>query len=128
MVGNFNPQELANTAWAFAKEGHAAPELFDALAASSMARVGEFNPQDLSNTAWAFATAGHAAPKLFDALAAASMARLRLLPVPTEELLTEGWERVPETRGLHSRVAGPEHLHECTESARLSSSGCQSLH
>ena len=41
-MGNFNPQDLANTAWAFATLGQ--PGLDD------------FNPQELANTAWAFAT------------------------------------------------------------------------
>ena len=71
-----SPQELSNTAWAYATAGHAAPALFDAIAAASVARVGDFKPQNLSNTAWAYATAGHAAPALFDAIAAASVARV----------------------------------------------------
>jgi len=50
-VPDFNPQDMANTAWAFAKAGHAAPELFDAIAAGAARRVGEFNPQNLANTA-----------------------------------------------------------------------------
>jgi hypothetical protein len=66
-----NPQNLANTAWAFATAGHAAPALLDAIAAAAV-RSGlcDFNPQNLANTAWAFATAGHAAPALLDAIAA----------------------------------------------------------
>jgi len=67
-VRELNPQNLANTAWAFAMAGHAAPALFDAIGKESAGRVREFNPQDLANTAWAFATAGHAAPALFDAI------------------------------------------------------------
>ena len=58
----FKAQELANTAWEFAKAGHAAPALLDAIAAAAVPRVREFNPQDLANTASAYATAGHAAP------------------------------------------------------------------
>ena len=54
-VREFNPQELANTAWAYATAGHAAPQLLDALASASVARVREFNPQNLANTAWAYA-------------------------------------------------------------------------
>ena len=76
-VREFNPQALANTAWAYATAGHAAPQLLDALASASAARVREFNPQELANTAWAYATAGHAAPQLLDALASASVARVR---------------------------------------------------
>ena len=65
-MGGFNPQALANTAWSFAKAGHAAPALFDAIGKEAAGRVGEFNPQELTNTAWSFAKAGHAAPALFD--------------------------------------------------------------
>ena len=57
-VGEFIPQALANTSWAFATAGHSAPALFDALASASAPRVGEFNPQNLINTAWAFAADG----------------------------------------------------------------------
>ena len=67
-LNDFGPQELANTAWAFATAGHAAPSLFDAIGRESAGRVCEFKSQELSNTAWAFATAGHAAPALFDAI------------------------------------------------------------
>jgi hypothetical protein len=75
-VGKFNSQDLANTAWAFATAGRAAPALLDAIAAEAAPRVGNFNPQDLANTAWAFATAGHAAPALLDAIAAEAAPRV----------------------------------------------------
>jgi hypothetical protein len=55
---------------------HAAPALFDAIAAKAAPRLGKFNLQDSANTAWAFATAGHAAPALFDAIAAKATPRL----------------------------------------------------
>ena len=80
------PQELSNSAWAYATAGHRAPELFDALAEVSAARLTrpsldselhDFSPQELSNIAWAFASAGHAHPKLFDALASASLDSIR---------------------------------------------------
>ena len=59
----FKPQELSNTAWAYATADHAAPVLLDALAEEAVQRgLREFTPQGLSNTAWAYATAGHAAP------------------------------------------------------------------
>ncbi|KAJ1629994.1 hypothetical protein T492DRAFT_593293 [Pavlovales sp. CCMP2436] len=67
-IGSFKPQEMANTAWAFATLGLPAPKLFDAIARESEQRIGTFNPQDLSNTAWSFATLGVRAPKLFDAI------------------------------------------------------------
>jgi len=64
----FEPQNLANTAWAFATAGRATHALLDAVAEESTGRVRDFKPQHLANTAWAFATAGHAAPALFDAI------------------------------------------------------------
>merc|ERR1712238_330218 len=50
-----NPQNLANTAWAFATAGHEACDLFDALAHEAAGRVRQFNPQELANTAWSMA-------------------------------------------------------------------------
>ena len=73
----FKPQELSNTAWAFATAGHATPALFDAIGKESSGRVRAFKPQELCNTAWAFATAGHAAPGLLDAIGKESIGRVR---------------------------------------------------
>jgi len=75
----FKPQELVNTAWAFATAGRATHALMDAAAEESAGRVRAFNAQDLTNTAWAFATAGHAAPALFDAIGKEAAGRVREL-------------------------------------------------
>ncbi|KAJ1624395.1 hypothetical protein T492DRAFT_577116, partial [Pavlovales sp. CCMP2436] len=75
-IGNFKPQELVNTAWAFATLGTPVPQLFDAIARESKQRIGSFKPQELVNTAWAFATLGVRAPQLFDAIARASKKRI----------------------------------------------------
>ena len=56
-LGDFNVQELANTAWAFATANQPHAQLFVALARTAERRLGDFNVQDLANTAWAFATA-----------------------------------------------------------------------
>ena len=81
-IRELKPQELSNSAWAYATAGHAAPELFDALASvavrrltvpSADAEMSEFSPQELANLAWAYATAGHVAPELYDSLANASL-------------------------------------------------------
>ena len=85
----FVPQNLANTAWAFATARHSAPALFDAIAAASAGRVGEFKPQELSNTAWAFATADHSAPALFDAIGAQAAGRVRELN--PQDLANTAW-------------------------------------
>ena len=67
---DFNPQDLANTAWAFATAGHAAPALLDAIATEAVrGGLRDFRPQELTNTAWAFAKAERAAPTLLDAIA-----------------------------------------------------------
>ena len=70
-------EELANTAWAFATAGHAAPALLDAIAAAAVPRLRDFTPQNLAISAWAFATASHAASALLDAIAVAAAPRLR---------------------------------------------------
>ena len=63
----------------YAKDGHAAPALLDAIASEAARRLREFNPQGLTNTAWAYAKAGHAAPALLDAIAAEAATRVREL-------------------------------------------------
>ena len=42
-LGEFNAQELANTAWAFAKVGQLDEALFAELAMQAKQRLGEFN-------------------------------------------------------------------------------------
>ena len=65
LVKEGNPQDVANTAWAFATLGYDAPKLFAEIEQQSSWLVKEGNPQDVANTAWAFATLGYEAPKLF---------------------------------------------------------------
>ena len=54
-MGDFNAQELANTAWAFATVVQKNALLFAALAAAAELCLGDFHVQELANTAWAFA-------------------------------------------------------------------------
>ena len=61
---DFNSQNLANTAWAFATVGHKDERLFSTLAAAAERRMRDFNSQNLANTAWAFATVSHKASRL----------------------------------------------------------------
>jgi len=56
-LDHFKPQELANTAWAFATADRSDALLFVLLVRVVERRLGEFKPQDFANTAWAFATA-----------------------------------------------------------------------
>ena len=69
---DFNPQNLANTAWAFATAGQKEALLFAALTTAVQRRMGDFKPQGLANTAWTFATAGQKNASLFAALAIAA--------------------------------------------------------
>ena len=54
-LDEFNAQELANTAWAFATVGQEDEQLFKALAEMAEQRLDDFNAQGLTNAAWAFA-------------------------------------------------------------------------
>ena len=68
-VGDFNTQELANTAWAFATADPLDAALFASLAREVKRRVNDFDAQGLANTAWAFVTAGQLDELLCAALA-----------------------------------------------------------
>ena len=52
----FNPQNVANTAWACATVNYRDEKLFAALARAAERRLSNFDPQNVANTAWAFAT------------------------------------------------------------------------
>ena len=47
----FNAQELANAAWAFATVGHSDEKLFAALGRAAEQRLSEFSAQGLANAA-----------------------------------------------------------------------------
>ena len=61
-IGEFNPQDLSNTVWAYATAGVAAPGFFKCAAIALRGggragqRIGEFKPVELANTVWAYAT------------------------------------------------------------------------
>eukprot|EP00928_Gymnodinium_smaydae_P038278 TRINITY_DN26430_c0_g1_i1.p1 TRINITY_DN26430_c0_g1~~TRINITY_DN26430_c0_g1_i1.p1 ORF type:complete len:1082 (+),score=131.33 TRINITY_DN26430_c0_g1_i1:283-3246(+) len=86
-LGECNAQELANTAWAFAKAGHDDAALFKALEVVVVKRVDEFNSQELANIVWAFATAGYSSKQLFTAFGVAVKRRL-------DEFTTQGFANV----------------------------------
>ena len=50
-MGDFNSQELANAAWAFATADQSDALLFAALATAAERRMSNFNSQDLANAA-----------------------------------------------------------------------------
>jgi hypothetical protein len=64
-VGNGKPQEISNTAWAFATLNIPAPSLFKNIDEHAFSLVENGAPQEISNTAWAFATLNVPAPSLF---------------------------------------------------------------
>ena len=59
------PQAVSNVAWACAKLGFAAPQLFAEIERQSIWLIEEGDPQGVANMAWAFATLGFEAPNLF---------------------------------------------------------------
>jgi RAP domain/FAST kinase-like protein, subdomain 1/FAST kinase-like protein, subdomain 2 len=76
-INEFNPQNLSNTAWAFATLNHEAPALLDAIANAVQVQINDLNPQALSNTAWSFAKLNHKAPALLEAIADAAQVRIK---------------------------------------------------
>ena len=98
-VRDFEPQHLANTAWAFATMGIDARKLFDAIADAARSRLSEFKAQELANTAWAFAKSGIDARELFDAIADA--ARSRLCEFNAQNLANTAWAFA--TMGIDAR-------------------------
>ncbi len=73
----FNPQNLANTAWAFAKLFHRDDLLFTRMAQLAEEQIEDFSAQNLSNILWAFAKVQHDNFMFFELT---SYHILRLLP------------------------------------------------
>ena len=48
-MGDFNSQDLANAAWAFARASQGDVSIFAALATAAEQRMGDFNSQELAN-------------------------------------------------------------------------------
>ena len=71
-VRDFIAQDLANTAWAFAKIDRSDSLIFAALAKAAEHCMDDFNSQNLANTAWACATLQQSEEKLFVGLARAT--------------------------------------------------------
>ena len=66
-LSEFNVQNVANPAWAFATKNYRDEKLFAGLAIAAERRLSEFNVK-VANTAWAFATLIYRDEKLFAAL------------------------------------------------------------
>ena len=67
----FNPQNLANTLWAYGKLDHdPGAQLLDIFCQCILKELGKFSAQNTSNMLWAFARLGHnPGPLLLDAAA-----------------------------------------------------------
>ncbi|KAJ1446521.1 hypothetical protein M885DRAFT_577512 [Pelagophyceae sp. CCMP2097] len=90
-ISNFKAQELANTVWAFAKEGTVAEDFYNAVGDESVLKISKFNHQDLANTAWAFASAKVSAPELFEAVAAECVKKVETFNPHDHELANIVW-------------------------------------
>ena len=112
---DFKPQELANTAWAFATAGRAAPTLLDAIATEAVRRgLRDFNEQELANTAWAFAAADHLAPALFDSDAFVQQLRAAERSFAPDALRQlHQWQLWREERGAAWPPLPPELAQRC---------------
>eukprot|EP00440_Ansanella_granifera_P058020 gb/GFBE01062893.1/.p1 GENE.gb/GFBE01062893.1/~~gb/GFBE01062893.1/.p1 ORF type:complete len:623 (+),score=107.36 gb/GFBE01062893.1/:1-1869(+) len=92
-VGNicpdFRPQELANTAWAFATMAWLDFPLLDAVSEGAQGKICEFVPQDCSNLAWSFAVLRCEDPPLFDALS--SQAVKTIWEFEPQHLVNTAW-------------------------------------
>jgi O-acetyl-ADP-ribose deacetylase (regulator of RNase III) len=88
-ISEFNAQNLAITAWSFARAGRTDPELFDSMAREAERRVDEFTAQDITYTTWAFETAGRKDPSLYAALA--RVAEQRMSQFKAADLVNTAW-------------------------------------
>ena len=75
-LSEFNPQNVANTAWAFATVNYRDENLFASLTIVAEWRIGSINPKSVTKTAWASATVSCLDEKLFADLAIAAQRRL----------------------------------------------------
>eukprot|EP00913_Durusdinium_trenchii_P034275 g32072.t1 len=70
------PQDLANTAWAYATLGLPDSHLMDQILAEVVSKVNDFTTQNLSNTAWAYAKLGLWNDRLMQTLAHAIVRKI----------------------------------------------------
>ncbi|CAH9066868.1 unnamed protein product [Cuscuta europaea] len=67
-IDEFNSQNVANVAGAFASMRHSAPELFTGLSRRACAVIHTFQPQEIAQMLWAFASLYEPVDLLLDAL------------------------------------------------------------
>lgn len=67
-IAEFNSQNVANLAGAFASMQHSAPQLFSELSMRASAIIHTFQPQEIAQVLWAFASLYEAADPLLESL------------------------------------------------------------
>jgi len=75
----FQPQSLANTAWAFSPLALCHRPLLDSISSSSRPKITQFNGQALENSAWAYANLELRDVPLLKAIASAAIAMIHAL-------------------------------------------------
>lgn len=90
LAGDFGPQALANTAWAFAHLAQAqrAP-LYAVLAAVAVAKLGSFKPRECANMLWAFATLAFRDDLFLEVVSSKSI--LEIGRFPPQDMSTTVW-------------------------------------
>ena len=73
-LGDFKPQALSNTAWAYATAGHAAPSLFDAVAKAAVPNFAAATPTKNIQAVQATVVARASAPSTTSTIMALAMA------------------------------------------------------
>merc|ERR1712232_1446527 len=100
-ANEFDTEDLANTAWAYAKAGQFDAPMFSALAVVAQRRASEFNTQDFASIAWAFEKEyGQARPMLFEAWAKEADRRMtKSDPISAE------WAEISRSQVAQTRTA-----------------------
>lgn len=90
------PQDVANTAWAFAILGLQHTEFLDAVAFELERRGRLFSPQEMTNALWALATLDHCPPNLLHRLELSIISSNRQMKDPnfwTTRSISRAWKR-----------------------------------
>merc|ERR1719221_952493 len=82
-------QDLANTAWSFARLGVTDQPLMHSIAAAAIARISDFDPLGLSNLLWAYAKLELQDQPLLAAISSA--ARAKLSDYSSQNLANTAW-------------------------------------
>jgi len=75
-IHDFNPQDLANTAWAVANLRMRDSTLMDSISAQARSKLSHFEGSDFSTTAWAFSVLGEEHKTLLDAISAEAIKKI----------------------------------------------------